>query len=100
MLLTAVLGAINIPFYEEMAWHAHWWRYAHCRMAGLPGQSLSHTPLYIIIAELVIGASLGPLARMALQSRSWGMAILAGLLGGRVAIGGGLVGYGLMERIF
>lgn len=81
-----------------MAWHAHWWR-AHCRMAGLPGQSLSHTPLYIIIAELVIGASLGPLARMALQSRSWGMAILAGLLGGLVAIGGGLVGYGLMERI-
>lgn len=56
-------------------------------------------PLYIIIAELVIGASLGPLARMALQSRSWGMAILAGLLGGLVAIGGGLVGYGLMERI-
>lgn len=51
---TALLGAVNIPFYEEMAYHAHWWRYAHCRMLG-------HTPLYIIVAELIIGLTLGPL---------------------------------------
>ena len=44
MALTAVLGAVNIPFYEEMAYHAHWWQYQNCRMLG-------HTPLYIIVAE-------------------------------------------------
>ncbi len=99
VLLAAVLGAINIPFYEAMAYHAHWWRYGHCRMAALPGSRLSHTPLYIILAELVIGASLGPLARMALQSQSWGTAIFAGLLGGLATVIGGLIGYGLVERI-
>ena len=99
VLLTAVLGAINIPFYEEMAYHAHWWRYRHCRMAALPGRFGSHTPLYIIIAELVIGASLAPLARIALRDGSWRRAFWAGTLGGIFTIAGGLIGYGLMERI-
>lgn len=99
VLLTAVLGAVNIPVYEEMAYGAHWWRYSHCRMAGWPGAPLSHTPLYIIMAELVIGACLAPLARMALGSKTWGAAVGAGLLGGVATILGGLAGYGLMERI-
>lgn len=97
--LCALLGAVNIPFYEEMAYSAHWWRYAHCRMAALPGAALSHTPLYIILAELIIGAALGPLAQRALHGGSWGRAVGAGVLGGLATVGGGLVGYGLMERL-
>jgi len=59
--LTALLGAVNIPFYEEMAYHAHWWRYENCARIG-------HTPLYIIAAEMIIGLTLvrwprGPCAR-------------------------------------
>lgn len=94
MALTALLGAVNIPFYEEMAYHAHWWQYQHCRMLG-------HTPLYIIAAEMVIGLTLGPLAIRAMHAdATWRNALAAGLIGGLSTIWGGLIGYGLVERVF
>ena len=94
MALTALLGAVNIPFYEEMAYHAHWWRYQNCRMLG-------HTPLYIIVAEMVIGLTLGPLAIRAIHAdATWRNALIAGLVGGLSTIWGGLIGYGLVERVF
>jgi len=94
ILLTAVFGAINIPFYEEMAFHAHWWRYEKCRMIG-------HTPIYIIVAELLIGAALGPLVRQVLrEDAGWRTALWAGALAGLGTIAGGLIGYGLVERVF
>jgi hypothetical protein len=93
MALTALLGAVNIPFYEEMAYHAHWWRYENCRMLG-------HTPLYIIVAELLIGLTLGPLAAGAMRAgATWRDAAAAGLIGGLGTIWGGLIGYGLVERV-
>jgi hypothetical protein len=93
MALTALLGAVNIPFYEEMAYHAHWWRYQNCKMIG-------HTPVYIIVAELLIGLTLGPLARIAMRDPDWHHAAAVGLVGGLGTIIGGLVGYGLVERVF
>ena len=93
MALTALLGAVNIPFYEEMAYHAHWWQYENCRRWG-------HTPLYIIVAEMVIGLTLGPLAIRAMHADSrWHHAAWAGLVGGLSTIWGGLIGYGLVERL-
>lgn len=91
-ILSAIIGAINIPFYEEMARHAHWWEYQFCRM--LPG---THTPVYIIVAELIIGLSLGPLAHIALRNPSWRDAVIAGLLAGIATILGGLIGFGIAE---
>ena len=44
LLMIALLGAINIPFYEEMARRIHWWQYSGCRM-------ISFTPCYIILGE-------------------------------------------------
>ena len=94
MAATALLGAVNIPFYEEMAYHAHWWRYENCRMVG-------HTPLYIIVSEMVIGLTLGPLAVRAMRpGATWRVAAVAGLIGGLSTIWGGLIGYGLVERVF
>ncbi|MBC7804518.1 MAG: hypothetical protein H7145_00005 [Akkermansiaceae bacterium] len=93
-ILSAIIGAINIPFYEEMARYAHWWEYQFCRM--LPG---THTPVYIVVAELIIGLSLGPLARIALRKPSWRGAAIAGLLAGLATIIGGLVGFGAAEGL-
>ena len=47
LLMIGLLGAINIPFYEEMARRIHWWQYSGCRM-------ISYTPWYIILGEFGI----------------------------------------------
>jgi len=49
LLLTTVIGSLALLFYEEMAFHAQWWRYQNARM--LPG---THIPLAIIIGEFFI----------------------------------------------
>ena len=74
LLLVAVLGAVNIPFYEQMARKIHWWQYGGCRM-------LSFTPWYIILGEFGIALALALLART-LRRGSWRAAITAGIAGG------------------
>ncbi|MBX7209611.1 MAG: hypothetical protein K1X78_14945 [Verrucomicrobiaceae bacterium] len=78
LIVTGVLGAINIPYYEEMARLIHWWRYAGCRM-------ISGTPYYIIVGEFGIAVALAWLARF-LRSGGWGVSVATGIFGG-VAIG-------------
>lgn len=72
--LVALLGAVNIPFYEEMARKIHWWQYRGCRL-------LSFTPWYIILGEFGIALALALLART-LRRGSWRAAMAAGLVGG------------------
>jgi hypothetical protein len=74
LLMIGVLGAINIPFYEEMARRIHWWQYSRCRM-------ISYTPWYIIVGEFGIAFVFALLARP-LRRDSWHVAIVAGIAGG------------------
>jgi len=74
LLMIGLLGAINIPFYEEMARRIHWWRYGGCRM-------ISFTPWYIILGELGIALAFALLART-LRHGSVRMAVVAGVAGG------------------
>ncbi len=46
-ILIAVIGAVNIPLYEEWARGADWWYYQNTSM-------LDHTPWYIILGEFFI----------------------------------------------
>ena len=54
LLLAGALGALNIPYYEEMALRIHWWRYHGAAM--VPG---THTPWAIVIGEFLIAIYLG-----------------------------------------
>jgi hypothetical protein len=74
LFMIGLLGAINIPFYEEMARRIHWWQYAGCRM-------ISYTPWYIILGEFGIAIALASLART-LRGGSWRVAVVAGVAGG------------------
>ncbi len=91
-LLSGVLGSLLIPFYEEMAWGANWWRYRHCFRLG-------HTPVYIMVAEAVIGAGLAVMGHLVLRRCSIRAALLLGAAAGVVTILGGTVGWGLVEFI-
>jgi hypothetical protein len=74
LLLIGVLGAINIPYYEEMARRIHWWSYSGCRM-------LSYTPWYVIVGEFGIAIVFTLLARP-LQHRGALSAIGLGIVAG------------------
>ena len=69
-----VLGAINIPYYEEMARRINWWAYGNCRM-------ISYTPYYIILGEFGIAILLAVLAKRVIGG-NWTTALLAGIAGG------------------
>ena len=47
ILILAVAGALYIPLYEELAFHANWWYYQHTVM-------VSHTPIFVILAEGIL----------------------------------------------
>lgn len=89
-LLTGALAAILIPFYEQMAWGANWWRYRGCLLLG-------HAPVYIVVAEAAIGVGLAWLGHLALRACSWRAAVPLGLAGGLVTILGGAAGWGSVE---
>lgn len=74
LLMIGSLGAINIPFYEEMARRINWWQYSGCRM-------VSYTPWYIILGEFGIAVAFAVLART-LRRGSWTVAIVSGVVGG------------------
>jgi hypothetical protein len=92
LLVAGLLGAINIPFYEEMARRIHWWQYSGCRM-------LSFTPFYIIGGEFLIAIALALLART-LRHGSWGRAALAGIGGGLAVFVSYAVAFWFTDRLF
>jgi hypothetical protein len=69
--LTGLWGAVNIPFYEEMAFHAGWWRYA-------AAPELGHTPFYVMLFEGLLVAPL-PLLLARLEARGWRGVALRGV---------------------
>ena len=89
-LLTGALGAVLIPVYEHLAWGAHWWRYRDCLLCG-------HVPVYIVVAEAVIGVGLALLGHLVLRDGSWQRAALLGVAAGGWMILGGVVGWGTVE---
>jgi hypothetical protein len=74
ILWTALVGAVNIPFYEEMALKTHWWKYSKCRM-------LSNTPYYIILGEFLIVMFIVLLSKKVRLQR-WQASVSAGMLAG------------------
>jgi hypothetical protein len=74
LLIIGALGAVNIPYYEEMARRIHWWTYSGCRM-------ISFTPYYIVLGEFGIAVAFALLA-LQLRHATRAQAVLLGLTGG------------------
>lgn len=69
-----VIGAVNIPYYEEMALRTQWWAYRDCRM-------FLHTPYYIIVGEFLIVVAIVVLARN-IQTQNAVSSLVSGVVGG------------------
>jgi hypothetical protein len=91
-VLIAALGAMNIPYYEEMAWRIHWWAYSGCPM-------LMHTPWYIIIGEGLIAAAFAACA-LPLRRMRIGGTLVMGLVAGAAIFAGYVVGWFAAQRLF
>ncbi len=89
LLLAGAIGAVNIPFYEEMALRTQWWRYANCRM-------LLHTPYYIVVGEFLIVVAFGYLAGWTRSGRWW-QSLTVGVLAGLVIFPCYALGYWVIE---
>lgn len=75
LALAGLAGAMIVPFYEEMAFYAGWWRYT-------PVLRVGHTPLYVLLFEGLISAFLAlvvaNIIRRPLRHASW-LGILVGV---------------------
>jgi hypothetical protein len=85
LLVVGLLGAVNIPYYEEMAFRIHWWRYYNCAM-------FLHTPFAIIVGEFLIAMYLGYAARW-VRMGGWVRALVAGISAGAAIFVGYAVPY-------
>ena len=74
LLLAGLIGAVNIPFYEEMALQTKWWEYHNCRM-------FLHTPYYIIVGEFLIVLCIAAMA-VKLRKKNWVKTIFCGFSAG------------------
>ena len=90
LLLAGLLGAVNIPYYEEMALRINWWRYRNCAM-------LLHTPYAIIAGEFLIAIYLGYAARW-LRAERFGRSLVAGLTAGAAIFVGYALPYWWLSR--
>lgn len=70
-LLCALLGGINIPLYEAMAYYAGYWAYDDTPM-------VFHAPLYIALSEFLISLPLVWVHRQAV-THAWPASLLLGL---------------------
>ncbi|HSY18406.1 MAG TPA: hypothetical protein VK815_08735 [Candidatus Acidoferrales bacterium] len=92
LIIIGILGATNIPYYEEMARRIHWWKYGGCRM-------VSGTPYYIILGEFLIAVAF---AWLVLKFRRGNIfsAVAAGMFGGVAIFIAYAVAYGLTDGLF
>jgi hypothetical protein len=91
LLGVGLLGAINIPYYEEMARRINWWQYDNCRM-------FSYTPHYIILGEFGIAILLAILAKHVTRG-TWMTSIIAGTVGGLGIFVCYAVAYGITDGL-
>jgi len=88
--LGGLLGAVNMPFYEEMALRLGWWRYGGCPM-------LSNTPYFIILGELLLLTGFGVLAKSARRGSAWRV-LASGVLAGASIFASYAIAWALVGR--
>jgi len=80
ILLCGLVGAIDIPLFEELSYNGGWWQYMPAHLM------LGHTPAYVSLFEGLVVAAL-PLVFNRIERRSWfEVAVIGGIIGFWMAI--------------
>lgn len=74
VMIVGLVGALTVPFYEEMAYYAGWWRY-------VPAHSIGQVPIYVVVFEGAVAAIL-PLITSRLRECPLGYALAGGVIVG------------------
>jgi len=74
LILTGLLGAMYLAFYEHLAYGADWWAYSGCSMVG-------RAPDYVILSEFFIVMAMAILYKV-VEARRATETFKAGVLGG------------------
>ena len=88
MAIVGIIGALSIPYYEEMAFHAGAWHYQNAYMIG-------NTPLWVFAAYLVEIPWVVPIVKK-MQEKPFYFWILAGIIQGIIIFVGGFLTYSLL----
>ena len=75
IVLCGLLGAIDLPLFEEISYYGGWWRYVPTHLM------FGHTPAYVALFEGLIVAAL-PLLFDRLERRSWIETVVLGIVVG------------------
>ena len=89
IVFAGIIGALNIPFYEEMALKTHWWAYRDCKM-------FLHTPYYVILGEFLIVVVLGWLTQY-VRITTLKKSVIFGVVGGALIFSCYALGYFAFE---
>ncbi len=73
ILVCGLLGAIDIPLFEEISYYGGWWKYEPTRLM------LGHTPAYVALFEGLVVAVL-PLLLDRFERRTWLETIVLGVI--------------------
>ncbi len=73
ILLCGLVGAIEIPLFEEMSYYGGWWRYAPVHLM------VGHTPIYVSLFEGLVIAAL-PLLFYRVERRPWLQVAVVGVV--------------------
>lgn len=80
ILFCGLVGAIEIPLFEEMSYYGGWWRYVPVHLM------VGHTPIYVSLFEGLVIAAL-PLLFYRIERRSWlQVAVVGVIIGAWIAI--------------
>lgn len=92
LILIGLLGAVNMPYYEEMARRIHWWQYRSCRLLG-------GTPYYIILGEFFIAVAFALLVKKFRRSDVASASLLGAAAGAAIFVSYGIA-FGITDRLF
>lgn len=92
IIAAGTLSVAMLAFHEHAAYAAHWWQYKNCSLIG-------KAPLYVLLAELLIGGMLGWFMMQTTATLTLWDVLRMVIIAGGCTVLAGIIGFGCVEVI-